>query len=111
MAITTAANSSIESERVILRLGFFCLPYKVAVFRAFAGETLKPRRGIPLALVTIKQFASEKGVENMKKFILAVLLGVTALSSMISLSAPVSFAQEEPAPAPTPEPKPEKPGE
>ena len=107
MAITTAANSSIESERVILRLGFFCLPYKVAVFRAFADETLKPLRGIPLALVTIKQFASEKGVENMKKFILAALLGVTALSSMISLSAPVSFAQEEPAP----EPKPETPGE
>jgi len=43
----------------------------------------------------------------MKKFALAVLLGLTALSSMISLSAPVSFAQEEPAP--TPEPKPEKP--
>ncbi|MDP2603793.1 MAG: hypothetical protein Q8S00_14545 [Deltaproteobacteria bacterium] len=43
----------------------------------------------------------------MKKIALAVLLGLTALSSMISLSAPVSFAQEEPAP----EPKPEKPGE
>jgi hypothetical protein len=64
-------------------------------------------RGIPLALIIIKEFASEKGVENMKKFALAVLLGLTALSSMISLSAPVSFAQEEPAP----EPKPEKPGE
>jgi len=43
----------------------------------------------------------------MKKIILAVLLGLTALSGMISLSAPVSFAQE----APEPEPKPEKPGE
>jgi len=43
----------------------------------------------------------------MKKFVLAVLLGITALSAMISLSAPVSFAQE----APEPEPKPEKPGE
>jgi hypothetical protein len=107
VAIPTAADGSIEIERVILRLGFFCLPYKVAVFRAFADETLKPLRGIPLALVRIIQFASEKGVENMKKFLLAVLLGITALSSMISLSAPVSFAQE----APEPEPKPEKPGE
>lgn len=107
MAISTAANSSIEIERVILRLGFFCLASKIAVFQAFAGETLKPRRGISLALVIIKEFASEKGVENMKKIALAVLLGLTALSSMISLSAPVSFAQEEPAP----EPKPEKPGE
>jgi len=107
VAISTAADSSIEIERVILRLGFFCLPYKVAVFRAFADETLKPLRGIPLALVTIKEFASEKGVKNMKKFVLAVLLAVTALSSMISLSAPVSFAQE----APAPEPKPETPSE
>jgi hypothetical protein len=31
------------------------------------------------------------------------------ISSIANLSAPVSFAQEEPAPAP--EPKPEKPGE
>lgn len=109
MAISTAANSSIEIERVILRLGLFRLSSKIAVFRAFADETLKPPRGIPLALVTIKEFASEKGVKNMKKFALAVLLGITALSSLISLSAPVSFAQEEPAPAP--EPKPETPGE
>jgi len=107
VAISTAANSSIEIERVILRLGFFCLASKIAVSQAFADETLKPRRGIPLALVIIKEFASEKGVENMKKIALAVLLGLTALSSMISLSAPVSFAQE----APEPEPKPEKPSE
>ena len=40
----------------------------------------------------------------MKKIVLAVLLALTAVSS-ISLVAPVSFAQEEP------EPKPEKPGE
>lgn len=109
MAISTAANSSIEIECVILRLGFFCLASKIAVFQAFADETLKPLRGIPLAQVIMKEIASEKGVENMKKIALAVLLGLTALSSMISLSAPVSFAQEEPAPAP--EPKPEKPGE
>jgi hypothetical protein len=109
VAISTAANSSIEIERVILRLGFFCLASKITVFQAFADETLKPRCGIPLARVIMKEFASEKGVENMKKIALAVLLGLTALSSMISLSAPVSFAQEEPAPAP--EPKPEKPGE
>jgi hypothetical protein len=109
VAISTVANTSIEIERVILRLGFFCLASKIAVSQAFADETLKPRRGIPLALVIIKEFASEKGVENMKKIALAVLLGLTALSSMISLFAPVSFAQEEPAPAP--EPKPEKPGE
>jgi hypothetical protein len=107
VAISTAANSSIEIERVIMRLGFFRIASKIAVFQAFADETLKPRRGIPLALIIIKEFASEKGVENMKKFALAVLLGLTALSSMISLSAPVSFAQEEPAP----EPKPEKPSE
>jgi hypothetical protein len=107
VAISTAADSSSEIERVILRLELFLVLYKIAIFRAFADETLKPLRGIPLALVTIKQFASEKGVENMKKFLLAVLLGVTALSSMITLSAPVSFAQE----APEPEPKPEKPGE
>ena len=109
MAISTAANSSIEIDRVILRLGFFCFQSKIAVLQAFADETLKPRRGIPLALAIIKDFASEKGVENMKKIALAVLLGLTALSSMISLSAPVSFAQE--APAPEPEPKPEKPSE
>lgn len=42
----------------------------------------------------------------MKKFAFAVLLGLTVVSGMISLSAPISFAQEEPAPAP--EPKPEK---
>ena len=107
MEISTAANSSIEIDRVILRLGFFCLASKIAIFQAFADETLKPRRGISLALVIIKEFASEKGVENMKKIALAVLLGLTAVSTMISLSAPVSFAQEEPAP----EPKPEKPGE
>jgi len=41
----------------------------------------------------------------MKKIVLAVLLALTAVPSMISLTAPVSFAQEEP------EPKPEKPGE
>jgi hypothetical protein len=107
VAISTAANSFIEIERVILRLGFFCLASKIAVFQAFADETLKLRRGIPLALLIIKEFASEKGVENMKKFVLAVLLGFTVLSSMISLSAPVSFAQEEPAP----EPKPKEPGD
>jgi len=107
VAISTAANSSIEIERVILQLGFFCLPSKIAVFQAFANETLKSLRGIPLALVMIKQFASEKGVEHMKKIALAVLLALTAVSSMISLSAPISFAQE----APEPEPKPEKPGE
>jgi len=43
----------------------------------------------------------------MKKYAYAILLALTVVSSMISLSAPVTFAQE----SPEPEPKPEKPGE
>jgi len=43
----------------------------------------------------------------MKKFVFAMLLGLTVVSGMINLSAPLSFAQE----APEPEPKPEKPGD
>jgi hypothetical protein len=46
-----------------------------------------------------------KGGEEMRKFAiaLAIVLGLNLVSSILSLSAPVSFAQEEPAP------KPEKP--
>ncbi|HEX9787549.1 MAG TPA: hypothetical protein VGB09_05955 [Candidatus Binatia bacterium] len=47
----------------------------------------------------------------MKKLMiaLAMVFAFNLISSIANLSAPVSFAQEEPAPAP--EPKPEKPGE
>ena len=38
----------------------------------------------------------------MKKLLLAILLGLAAVSSMIDLSTPVSYAQDE-------EPKPRKP--
>ena len=46
-----------------------------------------------------------KGGEEMRKFAiaLAIVLGLNLVSSILNLSAPVSFAQEEPAP------KPEKP--
>ena len=64
MAIPTAANGFIEIERVILQLVYFCLRSKIAVSRAFADETLKPPRGMPLALSVIKEFTSEKGVEQ-----------------------------------------------
>jgi hypothetical protein len=45
----------------------------------------------------------------MKKIMIAIaiVLGLNMISSIINLSAPVSFAQE----APEPEPKPEKPSE
>jgi len=43
----------------------------------------------------------------MKKYVYAMLLALTVVSSMISLSAPMSFAQE----TPEPEPKPEQPGD
>ncbi len=45
----------------------------------------------------------------MKKIMIALALvfAFNLISSITNLSAPVSFAQEEPAP----EPKPEKPGE
>jgi hypothetical protein len=43
----------------------------------------------------------------MKKFVIAiaVVLGLNMISSVIQLSAPLSFAQENP------DPKPEKPGD
>jgi hypothetical protein len=44
-----------------------------------------------------------KGGEEMKKFAIALAIVLGLVSSITSLSAPVSFAQEEPAP------KPEKP--
>lgn len=45
----------------------------------------------------------------MKKIMiaLAIVFGLNLISSIFSLSAPVSFAQEEPAP----EPKPKTPGD
>jgi hypothetical protein len=42
----------------------------------------------------------------MKRILFMVLLGVATASSMMSLSIPVSYAQEAP---PEPPPKPEKP--
>ena len=46
-----------------------------------------------------------KGGEEMRKFAiaLAIVLGLNLVGSIVSLSTPASFAQEEPAP------KPEKP--
>ncbi len=45
----------------------------------------------------------------MKKIVvaMAIVLGLNMVSSIVNLSAPLSFAQE----SPEPEPKPEKPGE
>ena len=56
-------------------------------------------------LVIIDDKCLQKGGEEMKKFAiaLAIVLGLNLVSSIISLSTPVSSAQEEPAP------KPEKP--
>lgn len=51
----------------------------------------------------------------MKKIMiaLAMVFAFNLISSIANLSAPLSFAQEEPAPEPEPkpEPKPEQPGE
>jgi hypothetical protein len=47
--------------------------------------------------------ALQKGGEEMKKFAIALAIVLGLVSSIVSLSAPVSYAQEEPAP------KPEKP--
>jgi hypothetical protein len=60
--------------------------------------------GTRLALTSIIH-ALQKGGEEMRKFAiaLAIVLGLNLVGSIISLSTPVSFAQEEPAP------KPEKP--
>jgi hypothetical protein len=46
-----------------------------------------------------------KGGEKMKKFAIALAIVLGLVSSVVSLSAPVSYAQEEPAP------KPDKPGD
>ena len=53
----------------------------------------------------VHSIALQKGGEEMRKFAiaLAIVLGLNLLGSIVSLSTPVSFAQEEPAP------KPEKP--
>lgn len=51
--------------------------------------------------------SSLEGGEEMKKFAiaLAIVLGLNLVSSIISLSAPVSYADEDP------QPKPDKPGD
>jgi hypothetical protein len=62
--------------------------------------------GTRLALTSIiHSIALQKGDEKMRKFAiaLAIVLGLNLVGSIVSLSTPVSFAQEEPAP------KPEKP--
>jgi hypothetical protein len=67
---------------------------------------LATRDGIRLALTSISHsIALQKGGEEMRKFAiaLAIVLGLNLVGSIVSLSTPVSFAQEEPAP------KPEKP--
>jgi hypothetical protein len=46
-----------------------------------------------------------KGGEKMKKFAIALAIVLGLVGSIVSLSAPVSYAQEEPAP------KPDKPGD
>jgi hypothetical protein len=46
-----------------------------------------------------------KGGEEMRKFATALAIVLGLVGSIISLSAPVSYAQEEPAP------KPDKPGD
>jgi len=51
----------------------------------------------------LKQF--QKGGEEMKKFAIALAIVLGLAGSILSLSAPVSNAQEEPAP------KPETPGD
>jgi hypothetical protein len=48
---------------------------------------------------------SLKGGEEMKKFAIALAIVLGLVGSIVSLSAPVSYAQEEPAP------KPDKPGD
>ena len=47
--------------------------------------------------------ALQEGGEQMKKFAIALAIVLGLVSSIVSLSTPVSYAQEEPAP------KPEKP--
>jgi len=56
-----AGTESIAIECFILRLGFFCFSRKIIDFQAIGGATLKLRRGTPLALTPIKQFASKRG--------------------------------------------------
>jgi hypothetical protein len=46
-----------------------------------------------------------KGGEKMKKFAVALAIVLGLVGSIVSLSAPLSYAQEEPAP------KPDKPGD
>jgi hypothetical protein len=46
-----------------------------------------------------------KGGEEMKKFAIALAIFLGLVGSIVCLSAPVSYAQEEPAP------KPDKPGD
>jgi hypothetical protein len=46
-----------------------------------------------------------KGGEAMKKFAVALAIVLGLVGSIVNLSAPLSYAQEEPAP------KPEKPGD
>ena len=67
---------------------------------------LATRDGTRLALASIiHSIVLQKGGEEMRKFAiaLAIVLGLNLVGSIVSLSIPVSFAQDEPAP------KPEKP--
>jgi hypothetical protein len=66
---------------------------------------LLPRYGTTCASVDRSLNELQKAGEEMRKFAiaLAVVLGLNLVGSIISLSTPVSFAQEEPAA------KPEKP--
>lgn len=49
------------------------------------------------------------GEPSMKRFLIAIamVMGLNMIGSIMNLTAPLSFAQEDPAPQP--EPKPEKP--
>ena len=60
--------------------------------------------GTRLALTSIiHSIALQKGGEKMRKFAIALAIVLGLIGSTISLSTPLSYAQEEPAP------KPEKP--
>jgi hypothetical protein len=70
------------------------------------AQPLLPSQALPIA----QSVAIRKGVNEMRKLVIALtlVLGYQMLSSIVSLSAPMSFAQEEPKPEKPPE-KPPKP--
>jgi hypothetical protein len=59
---------------------------------------------LELIMLSNKSYLMEGG-EEMKKFAIALAIVLGLVGSILNLSAPVSYAQEEPAP------KPDKPGD